>query len=181
MSAVPSPAKTAAATVSGGNILSMLAAMGPFRRRGEQLLAECGISKVAVNGWYSLPAYVSALEAIERTFGPNTLFMVGKQIPNHIQLPPGLDNFEAVFGSFGPAFDLNHRGVGPAGGIVCTLAGDRTGTIVSGTPYPCDFDRGVIQGFFNTLLSTRVELVHDASTCKSRGDAKCLHRVTCGA
>ncbi len=172
----PSPDPASTATVSGGNILSMLAAMGAFRRRGEQMLAECGIESVTGDGWYSLAAYVRALEAIERTVGPNTLFMVGKQIPKHIPLPPGLDTFERVLVSFGPAFDMNHRGAGS--GIVPTLTGERTGRIVSGTPYPCDFDRGVIQGFFNTLLSTRVELEHDPDApCKKRGGPTCTHIV----
>src|SRR3954453_20546541 len=51
-------------TVSGGNILSMLAAMGPFRKRGESILEEHGIRQVDVEKWYPLPAYVDALRTI---------------------------------------------------------------------------------------------------------------------
>ena len=93
------------ATVSGGNILSRLAAMGPFRRRGEQILEENGIPDVEVEGWYPLRAYVAALRAIGKMMGPNTLFQVGRQIPNHVALPPGIDTFEKVLASFGMAFD----------------------------------------------------------------------------
>ena len=46
----------AAAQVSGGNILSMLAAMGAFRKTGEQILAERGITNVAATGWYTRPS-----------------------------------------------------------------------------------------------------------------------------
>ena len=54
----------ATAQVSGGNILSMLAAMGAFRRTGEQILAERGITQVTTDGWYSLRAYADGLNEI---------------------------------------------------------------------------------------------------------------------
>jgi hypothetical protein len=166
------------ATVSGGNILSMLAAMGPFRRRGEQILEENGIGDVQVEGWYSLAAYVAALQAIGQKMGPNTLFQVGRQIPNHVPLPPGIDTFEKVLASFGMAFDMNHRGAQP-GAITYVMKSNRTGTITTGTPYPCDFDRGVIVGFFQKLLSTRVTVDPvEGTPCKARGGETCTYGVT---
>ncbi len=168
----------ATATVSGGNILSMLAAMGPFRKRGEQILQERGIGAVQPESWYSSSAYVQALEMIGERMGPNTLFQIGKQIPNHVPLPPGLDSFPIVLGCFGPAFDMNHRGFAP-GRITFRQTSDRTGVIVSGTPYPCDFDRGVIQGFFQKLLGVRVTVEHDTNQpCKKTGGATCTHLIS---
>lgn len=166
------------ATVSGGNILSMLAAMGPFRRRGEQILEENGIPHVEAEGWYPLAAYVSALQAIGQKMGPNTLFQIGRQIPNHVPLPPGIDTFEKVLASFGMAFDMNHRGAQP-GAITYDLRNDRYGTITTGTPYPCDFDRGVIVGFFQKLLHTRVGVdPMEGAPCKARGGETCTYGVT---
>ena len=166
------------ATVSGGNILSMLAAMGPFRRRGEQILEENGIRDVQVDGWYSLPAYVTALQAIGSKMGPNTLFQIGRQIPNHVPLPPGIDTFEKVLASFGMAFDMNHRGAQP-GAITFDVKNPRSATITTGTPYPCDFDRGVIVGFFQKLLSTRVTVdPMEGMACKARGGETCSYGVT---
>jgi hypothetical protein len=165
------------ATVSGGNILSMLAAMGPFRKRGEQILEEFGIREVDVEEWYPLRAYVDALRTIGQKMGPNTLFQIGKQIPNHVQMPPGIDTFEKVLASFGMAFDLNHRGF-PPNAISYEVISDRTANITSGTPYPCDFDRGVIQGFFQKLLGTRVNVTHDGGRgCKNEGGQTCTHQV----
>ena len=167
----------AAATVSGGNILSMLAAMGAFRKSGEQILSTHGITNAAADGWYMLDNYVAALNEIEARIGPNTLFRVGQEIPNHIKLPPGLDTFGKVIGSFGPAFSMNHRGAG-AGGITFEITGADTGIITSGTPYPCDFDRGVIQGFFRKLVKGTLNYRHDASSCKKNGTATCVHNVS---
>lgn len=163
-------------TVSGGNILSMLAAMGPFRKRGEQILEEHGIHHVDVEKWYPLPAYVDALRTIGQKMGPNTLLQIGKQIPNHVPLPPGLDTFEKVLASFGIAFDMNHRGVPPRA-ITYEMQSDRSATITTGTPYPCEFDRGVIQGFFQVLLGTRVNVQHDQNGCKNDGAPTCTHNV----
>lgn len=175
---VLSPRFARDATVSGGNILSMLAAMGPFRKRGEQILQEHGIDAVSPEGWYPLEAYVRSLQAIGDKMGPNTLFQIGRQIPNHVPLPPGLDTFEKVLASFGIAFDMNHRGAQP-GAITFDLKNPRQATIVTGTPYPCDFDRGVIAGFFQHLLRVRpaVEAV-SSEPCKARGGETCTYAVT---
>jgi hypothetical protein len=168
----------AAATVSGGNILSMLAAMGPFRRRGEEILAEHGISNVAVEQWYPLRPYVESLQMIGQKMGPNTLYQIGRQIPNHVPLPPGIDTFEKVMASFGMAYDMNHRGV-KQGVIPFTIADPRRGTITTGTPYPCDFDRGVIHGFFAKLLNTRptVDPAPD-QPCKAKGGETCTYSIS---
>ena len=163
-------------TVSGGNILSMLAAMGPFRKRGEQILEEHGIRDVDVETWYPLPAYVQSLRTIGQKMGPNTLLQIGKQIPHHVPLPPGLDTFEKVLASFGIAFDMNHRGVTP-GSITYDLQSERSADITTGTPYPCEFDRGVIQGFFQVLLNKRVSVQHGDGGCKNEGAATCTHHV----
>jgi hypothetical protein len=175
-----SPRFAPGSTVSGGNILSMLAAMGPFRRRGEQILEEYGIRGVEAEGWYPLEAYVQSLRAIGQKMGPNTLYQIGRQIPNHVPLPPGIDTFEKVLASFGMAFDMNHRtGAQPGTTITYAVNNPRTGTIVTGTPYPCDFDRGVISGFFQKLLSTRIIVEpQDGAPCKARGGETCTYAVT---
>ena len=165
------------AEVSGGNILSMLAAMGAFRRRGEQLLADRGIATVEADGWYSLRAYVKALGTIERSIGPNTLYRVGQEIPNYIPTPPGLTTFERVVGCFGPAFDMNHRGT--VAGITFEMRDSHTGIITSATPYPCAFDRGVIMGFLLKFLGVRCTVEHAPGTpCKATGGESCTHVVS---
>jgi hypothetical protein len=166
-----------AALVSGGNILALLAATGAFRKTAEQLLAERGITNVRSEEWYPLSACAEVLHDLERRVGPNALFRIGKEIPNHIQLPAGLDTFEKVAGSFGPAFALNHRNAAD-GGIEHEITGPDSATIVSGTPYPCDFDRGVIFGFYQSLLQITPHYQHDAQLCKKKGSSVCVHYVS---
>ena len=165
------------ALVSGRNVLAMLAAMGAFRKMAEQLLTDRGITNVSPEAWYSLAPCAEVMHDLETKIGPNAVFRIGKEIPNHIELPPGLDSFDRVAGSFGPAFALNHRNAG-AGGIEHEITAPGSATIVSGTPYPCDFDRGVILGFFQVLLHVAVHHQHDALLCKKRGSAVCVHYVS---
>lgn len=163
--------------VSGGNILALLAAMGAFRARGEELLAEQGISSVVADGWYPLGGFLAALESISRGIGPHTLFQIGRQIPDYIFLPARVNSFEDTCAAFDSAFHLNHRG-GDAGGIGYQVTGSRSATIITSTPYPCDFDRGVIQGFFQRFMDSRVSVVHDAQrACKALGGASCTYQV----
>jgi hypothetical protein len=165
-------------TVSGGYILAMLAAMGPFRKRGEWILADVGIAEVEADRWYPLRAYVEALRMIGEKMGPNTLLQIGKQIPNHAPLPQGLDTFAKVAGSFGPMFDTNHRGTAP-GGITWEPRGDRSARITTGTPYPCEFERGIILGLFQKLLRARVSLTHvEDSGCRNEESRTDTYEVT---
>ena len=57
----------------GRTILSLLEAMGPFRRKGERILADAGIEVVDPNAWYPLETWVSGLRVIELQIGPKTL------------------------------------------------------------------------------------------------------------
>lgn len=165
------------ALVSGGDVLSMLAATGAFRKTAEQLLTEHGIVDARADAWYPLPAYAQAMKELEQRVGPNTIFRIGKEIPSHIAMPTGLDTFERVAGAFGPAFTLNHRNAGN-GRIDYEITGPDSATIVSGTPYPCDFDRGVIMGFFQKLLQITPHYQHDNLLCKKKGSAVCVHYVS---
>jgi hypothetical protein len=156
------------AAVRGGVILSALSAMGPFRKRGEQALAEHGIGAVDVEEWYPLGSYLEALEAIGERMGPNTLFQVGRQIPRHVALPAGLNSFATVLSAFGTTYGTSHRGV-PEGAVTHQLLSDRSGRITSATPYPCDLDRGVIVGLFQHLLDVRVFVEEEGGCAKAEG------------
>ena len=165
------------ALVRGGDVLSMLAATGAFRKTAEQVLTEHGIVDIHADGWYPLGAYADVMRELEHRVGPNALFRIGKEIPNQIEMPAGLDTFERVAASFGPAFSMNHRNAGN-GRIDYEISGPDSATIVSGTPYPCDFDRGVIMGFFQKLLHITPHYQHDNLLCKKKGAAVCIHYVS---
>jgi hypothetical protein len=41
--------------------------------------------------WYSQEAWLNAFKEIAETVGTNTLFMIGKSIPEHAKFPPQID------------------------------------------------------------------------------------------
>lgn len=169
------------ATVNAAVVRALLAAMGPFRGRGETILRACGIGEVDEEEWVPLHAYVRAVRTIRERMGPNTVFQIGRQIARHVQLPGGTPGFEKVLALVGISFDMNHRGV-PQGAVTFQLENPRTATLVSASPYPCELDRGVISGFFQLLpdAPATVEAVRD-EPCKSRGGRTCTFRVTLAA
>ncbi len=175
------PSYASNAQCSGGNVLALIAALGPFHARASKILVSHGIADVQADGWYSLQHFAAALAEIGERLGPATLFQVGARLPELIAMPPGLDEFDTVANAFAHAFELNHRHAG-TGGIECRVTGVGAATIVSRTPYPCDFDRGVIQGFFRKLLGRSVVTSHaDDAPCKARSGGSCTHVVRSGS
>lgn len=170
---------TAHAETLGRTILSLLEAMGPFRRKGERILADAGIAEVDPNAWYPLATWVAVLRTIEKQIGPKTLERAGRKIAEHADLPPGVDTFEKLLAGFGIAYGMNNRGPN-AGSISCTVLGDRRARIQFNTPYPCEFERGVVQGFFSNFRDPNARLLEMEHTdgCRDSGGASCAYALT---
>lgn len=165
------------AEVRGAALVPVLEALGPFRARGAQILAEHGIARIDVGRWYPLRAYVDSLFAIRDQLGPNTLLQIGKQIPQHVQVPIAAPNLEAALEAMLQSFDLNHRGLEP-GLVSYQLISHRAARIVTATPYPCEFERGVIDGLIRLLLDVTARVEHAEEPCRERGVDTCVHTVT---
>lgn len=164
--------------VRGGNVLSMLTAMGPFRSRGEQILAEAGLHGVVEEGWYPLDVYVGVLDVISRNIGPNTLFQIGRHVPAHVPLHPEAETLEAVLGEVGVAFTATHRGWG-ASAMSYTINDERSATVEWETPYPPDYDRGMLQGYVEKYLHRRAYVVRDPMlACDKQENPVCTYLVT---
>lgn len=163
----------------GRTILSLLEAMGPFRRKGERILADAGIQEVDPAAWYPLDTWVSVLRTIEKQIGPKTLERAGRKIAEHAEIPPGVDSFEKLLAGFGIAYGMNNRGPG-AGSISCRVLGDRHAQIQFNTPYPCEFERGVVQGFFSVFRDSSARLLEMEHTeeCRDAGGASCSYALT---
>ena len=170
---------TAAPETLGRTILSLLEAMGPFRRKGERILADARIAEVDPNAWYPLATWVSVLRTIERQIGPKTLERAGRKIAEHAEVPPGVDTFEKLLAGIGMAYQMNNRGPN-AGSITCKVTGERQAQIQFNTPYPCEFERGVVLGFYGTLRdpsSRPLEMEH-TDGCRDSGGSACVYALT---
>ena len=131
--------------------------MSKYKAMAFEILAKNGIKDLKPNEWYPQQAWLDAFKSISETIGPFTLCIIGKKIPENAQWPPEINEIHAALSSIDIAYHMNHRiddkilfnpetgemseGIGH---YKYTITSETTGTMVCNNPYPCDFDRGII-------------------------------------
>ncbi len=168
------------AEVLGGIVASIVNAMGAFKAIAVGLLADRGITEIRPQSWYSLTAFLSCLDAVAKDVGPNTLYQIGRQIPTQAYYPPGRNDLGEVLENLDEAYRLCHRGA-DVGHYRFQWTGTQSGRMVSTTPYPCEFDRGVLESLSQRFEpdSVHVHVVHDElAGCRKLGADSCTYRVS---
>jgi hypothetical protein len=130
-------------------VVTAVSTLAPATRmRVQTILEEHDALHVSPTEWYPLGEYIDTLEAIESTVGASVLRRVGMQLPivtaGRVDAPdPGtaLEGLAALYES-------NHRNAPPGGFEFRGMAGS-VATVVSTTPYPDHFDRGVLDATFS--------------------------------
>ena len=166
-------------TVRGQAILAVLDAMGTYKTTGMQILEKNGISNLHPDQFYSQQAWLNVLKQIYEQIGPNTLFSIGKKIPEYAAFPPDIDSLEKALASIDMAYKMNHKG-GLIGNYKYQKTGDKMATLVCDNPYPCDFDRGLILAMATKFrpLGSRVVVEHnDSQPCRKKGGQSCTYVV----
>ncbi|MBI4963428.1 MAG: hypothetical protein HY913_09130 [Desulfomonile tiedjei] len=175
-----------AVEVAGEVLMAFLAAFPQeFRSSGLRILEQHGLSDPKPNQFYALQNFLDAMKQISQSFSTQMLFRIGEQIALHAALPPGIDDLQKCLASIDVAYHMNHRG-GEIGRYDYKLLGTEVGlgkaTMTCPNPYPCSFDRGVIEGFakrFKLPGSYDVLVRHDDSQpCRGKGDESCTYIVT---
>lgn len=166
--------------VQGDVVLAFVNAMGAFRGIALGILADNGIKDPQSHLWYSQQAWLDAFRTIALEVGPNTLYQIGRQIPRQAHYPPGVEHIDEVFENLDSAYKLSHRG-GEVGFYQFEPLGLRAGRMTCFTPYPCDFDRGLIHSLLerfapaDSLLDVRHET---PGPCKRDGADLCVFQLT---
>ena len=162
--------------VNGQAILSFLEVIEPYRQTARRILADQGIPDPQRGTWYPQQAWLEAFRAIAQQIGPNALYEIGRKIPDTADWPVEIDSVERALASIDTAYHMNHRG-GAIGNYFFTMAGDRTGTMTCSEPYPCDFDRGIVEAMAAKFTGT-FSLQHEGTQCRKKGDPCCVYRLT---
>lgn len=183
--------------VNGQTVWSVVDGFGAFTLVGSEFLATEGIGRLERDGtfeldrdaWYPREAWLRAFERIGRTIGSFALFQIGATIPNNAAFPPWVVDVDSALRSIDIAYHMNHRRNGepmfnPATGMMLDGIGhyafervDRTlARIHSNTPYPCDFDRGIVSAMA-TKFDAKASLSHVSSECRMRGGSTCTYAV----
>ncbi len=180
--------------VNGETILSVVDGMGQTKNRAIEILKKNGIDNPEPGKWYSQQAWLDSFKEISEELGAFTLFSIGKKIPENAQFPPEIDDIEKALAAIDVAFHMNHsingkplfdpnngqmdEGIGHYG---FEKSGDKEASMECNNPYPCDFDRGIIESMaqrFKPEDSSIVMVKHDDSKpCRKKGDDSCTYNV----
>ena len=132
--------------VSGGAVLSFISGVpSVFQHKTKNILKTNAIESVEHAGWYSQKAWLDSFRQISQKIGANTLFAIGKSIPDTASFPTSIRNLRDALLSIDIAYQMNHRG-GDIGYYKLTSFDEfnKAAEMECYNPYPCDFDRGII-------------------------------------
>jgi hypothetical protein len=166
--------------VNGETVLSIVEG-SVMKEKAFSLLERHGIVNPTPGRWYSQQAWLNAFREIADNIGPRTLHAIGRKIPENAVFPPFINSVAEALTAIDTAYHMNHRN-GEIGHYACESAGEKAMRIACDNPYPCDFDRGIIESMAMRFLpegSILVTVEHDLdSGCRKEGDETCIYRVT---
>lgn len=186
--------------VLGANLQIVIDGFGSFTLIANRILLEEGLGtddgrgavKFQADKWYSLDRWLNALRRIGNEFGDALLHQSGMTTPKNAVFPPTVTDIRSALQCIDIAYHMNHSVLGepmfnPNSGQMLEgighygyahVAGSSLITIESTTPYPCDFDQGIIIAMAQRFQSSAV-LTHDASRpCRKHGSERCTYHVT---
>jgi hypothetical protein len=181
--------------VSGNLLQSIVEGFRNYPSVAMKYMAKHGIVKgtaaVDPTGWYPVGPWIAALESMLTEVGANSMYKIGKSVPENAVFPPHIKDVRSAIESIDAAYRMNHRKRGvmmfdPATGKKLDGIGrygyepaaDENKVIsVCDNPYPCDLDRGLIAAMATRFEATaRTEHDNDAP-CRKKGGASCTYVI----
>ncbi|HXK18365.1 MAG TPA: hypothetical protein VNG33_11210 [Polyangiaceae bacterium] len=183
--------------VGGGSIGSIIDAFQQYPSIVTKYLVQSGLltgkqSQIDRAAWYPLDKWLSVYHSIAKDVGLNSLYTIGKKVPEYVELPPQVTDIRSLFSTLNIAYHLTHRKNGVVmfdpstgkmldgiGNVTCDFAGDeRKLTLKFENPYPCEFDRGLIHAFA-MRFEPAARVVHDSNApCRKKGASSCTYVVS---
>lgn len=184
--------------VAGASIGGMLDAFQQYPSIVTKYLVQFGLvsgkqTDIDRTAWYPLNKWLETHQAIAKDVGLNSLYTVGKKVPEYVELPPEVKDIRSVFGTLNIAYHLTHRKNGvimfdPATGVMLDGIGmvtcefgpnnEQKLTLKFEIPYPCEFNRGLIHAFA-LRFEPAARVVHDNNApCRKKGGASCTYHVS---
>jgi hypothetical protein len=140
--------------------------------------------------WVPMAEWIRVTHDLVDEVGSSTVYNIGKRISERAMVPPEVDSATAVLMGMDFAFHMNHRQDGvvmfdPQTGVMldgighyrCELQADgSSATMACDNPYPCDMDRGLLNGFA-ARFEPAVSVAHQSSACRKKGDSTCVYLI----
>jgi hypothetical protein len=166
--------------VNGETIYSVVDGMGAFREKALDILGQNGIKDPKPGTWFPQQSWLDAFRTISTTIGKSTLNVIGKKIPENAKFPPDIDTIEKALQAIDVAYHMNHR-KGEIGHYEFVSTGPRSAKMVCRNPYPCAFDRGIIEAMvqrFKPKNAVVLSVTHDDTCpCREKGGDSCTYLV----
>jgi hypothetical protein len=185
--------------VLGANLQIVIDGFGSFTLIANKILLEEGLGaddgtgavKFEAGSWYPLELWLKALERIGNEFGQVLLFQSGMTTPKNAVFPPTVTDIHSALKCIDVAYHMNHAVLSesmfsPGTGEMregighysyAHAPGKNLITMESTTPYPCDFDRGIIIAMAQRFQPTAT-IIHDGTKpCRKRGGASCAYHI----
>jgi len=166
--------------VQGEIVLALVSVMGAFKGIALGILSDNGIKDPQADQWYPQQAWLDSFRTIATEVGPNTLYQIGRQIPDQAPYPANVTTIIDALSGLDAAYKGTHRG-GDIGYYRFEQTGERTGRMVCCNPYPCEFDRGIVHSLAQRFEPPDgfVDVEHEYGTpCKKMGADSCTFVVS---
>ncbi|MDD5067352.1 MAG: hypothetical protein PHF84_09935 [bacterium] len=179
--------------VNGETILSVVAGMEIAKNMALDILKQHGIDDPRPGKWYSQQSWLDSFKTISEKVGSKTLNLIGRSIPNKAQWPPQVNSIEAALASIDVAYHMNHRKNGtvmfnPEKGTMIEgighygfeKIGEKKIKMVCKNPYPCEFDKGIIEAAAKKFSTGEIITVAEDTTlnCRKKGGDVCTYLVS---
>ncbi len=163
------------ATVSGRVLAAIPAAVnemsGSFERFTWRILEEAGTGPVSEQDWYAQETVLAVLAALRDTAGEQVVERVGRFLPELLDWPRDVTTVTEAFEAVGDWYRTVHRGDAT---VTFTPTGTAGGELRLATPYPPEFEAGLVRGLVHRFATDGTQV----RTAATEGDGETVYEVT---
>ncbi len=179
--------------VLGASMVSVIASLPSIPFIVEKYFKKADLpvsSEIKPDIWYSQEKWLQVFKVIFDKTGPNTLFNIGKKIPENAVFPTNLTSIEEALQSIDIAYHMNHRRNGRIlyeSGIILEGIGHYSYTKIPDqnkiimtceNPYHCAFDKGIITAMAQKFEPTALIMHDNTKECRILGADSCTFIIT---
>jgi hypothetical protein len=146
------------------------------RESARTVLEDAGLANAEPGEWYSLAGYIEAVAAIHDLVGDQAVHALGQRIARAVVFPDDAESVSAALAALDEVCRAGHRG-GDPGGYDFRQIGDDDGRVECLTPYPCAFDRGIVEGVAVAHADGFV-CVTEVGACRTDGADRCTYEIS---
>lgn len=168
--------------VLGEFVLEILNRLYDLKSDAIKILKKYGIQDLGEIKWYPFEDWIRGFREISKEIGPTRLYIMGTEISENIEEPVPIDSLKKAFDLSNRIYQKKHRNI-EFGKFELLNFDDvkREAEIMSDTPYPCDFERGIIVGIVNKHtpnIPRNIWVVHkDLRRCRKKGSESCNYFI----